>query len=181
MKKLFLICLVFLCLSGVTAQSKKAPSLRDLFMQLPEKYFSIDCCEGRTYREAKAKYLKLYLDVEDAKNGFLSGGGDGAQEAFELALFRRPNGTYLVAFYTVGEGGVEDYPWCVFLDYRAGKWRDLSKTVIPGYDPQKLIYQLPRRGTTIEVFQKDENGADLYKGKKLYDLVWSGGRFSVKK
>lgn len=181
MKKLFLFGLVLLCFSSAPAQSRKSPTLRELFMQLPEKYFSIDCCEGKTYREAKTKYLKLYLLVEDQKNGFLSGDGSAAQGAFEMAIFKRPNSSaYLVAFFTEGEGDLEDFPWCVFLDYQSGKWREVSKVVVPNYDPKKLYYQLPRKGTTIEVFEKDET-AEYFKGKKLYDLVWSGGKFSVRK
>ena len=43
-----------------------------------------------------------------------------------------------------------------------------------------MYYQLPRQGTTLEVFEKDET-VEYAKGRKLYDLIWSGGKFSVKK
>ncbi|HEX8287610.1 MAG TPA: hypothetical protein VF556_06440 [Pyrinomonadaceae bacterium] len=166
----------------VAAQTKQPKTVRDFFLLLPEKYFSVDCCgSGKNYREAKEKYLKQYLAVEDTANGFLSGNGDAAQEAFDMALFRRPDGTYLIGFYTVGEGGVEDTPWSVFLEYKNGKWIDLSKNVIPQYDAAKFIYELPRKGTTIKVYRKDENGVDFYKGAKMYDLLWSSGKFLIKK
>ena len=146
-------------------------------MLLPGKYFSIDCCMESTPKKSKEKYLKQYLDVEDTANGYMKGGGDGAQDAFEMALFKKPDGSYLIGFYTIGEGDVEDVPHTVFLQYRAGRWTDVSKTAVPNYDPKKYIYQLPRQGTTVEVFQKDEAGSDFNKGKKLYDLSWSKGKF----
>ena len=99
-----------------------------------------------------------YLITEDTANGYMSGAGDGAQEGFQMALFKRPNGTYLIGFYTYGEGGLEDTPWIVFLDYANGRWTDVSRRVIPGYDPVKLEYQLPQHGTTIRVFKKQEEG-----------------------
>jgi hypothetical protein len=159
----------------VCAQNKDPRTVRDYFMALPARYFSLDCCTGKN---AKADYLKKYLKVEDTANGYLSGYGDAAQEGFAMALFKRPNGTYLIGFYTVGEGGVEDTPWTVFLNYSGGKWTDVSRSTIKGYNKFKYIYELPRKGKTVQVFAKDENGQDWYKGKKLYDLVWKNGRFA---
>ena len=156
------------------AQQKEPKTVRDFFMSLPEQYFSLDCClYKRTYRQAKIEYLKRYLMVEDTPNGFMSGGGDAAQEGFEMALFKRADGSYLVALYTYGEGGIEDTPWCKFLDYSKGKWTDVSRRVVPDYSKEKYEYKLPRRGTTIEVYTKVEEGEPT----KLYDLVWNKSRF----
>jgi hypothetical protein len=178
MKKKFLFPALLICLSGfalaATAQTKQPKTVRDFFMLLPAKYFSLDCCNDKNYRRGKEKYLKQYLLVEDAANGFMSGGGDGA-------LFKRADGSYLIGFYTEGEGGPEDVPWCVFLDYKNGRWTDVSRAVVPNYDAVKRVYQLPRRGTTVEVFQKDENGEGFNRGKKLYDLTWQNGKFTVKR
>jgi hypothetical protein len=147
-------------------------------MALPERYFSLDCCYNiKNYRKGKEEYLKRYLNVEDTANGYMSGYGDAAQEGFEMALFKRPNGTYLIGFYTYGEGGVEDTPWCVFLNYDRGRWTDVSRTVIPNYSKEKYEYKLPRVGTTIQVFEKSEESEP----KKLYDLAWTGSKFVVKK
>jgi hypothetical protein len=182
MKKSLAIGILFLCVSALAAQTKPPKTVRDYFMLLPEKYFSLDCCmaSAKSYRQAKEKYLTQYLEVEDTANGFMRAGGDAAQEGFEMALFKRLKGSYLIAFYTVGEGGMEDTPWCVFLDYRNGKWKDVSVAVVPNYSKEKYVYKLPRKGTVIEVFQKEET-ADWYTGKKLHDLVWNGGKFSIKK
>lgn len=165
----------------VDAQAKQPKTARDFFLALPDKYFSLDCCMMLPKAKQKPEYLKRYLNVEDTANGYISGYGDAAQEGFALALFKRPNGSYLIAFYTYGEGGPEDTPWTVFLDYKNGKWTDISRTAVAGYNKEKYIYELPRTGTTIQVFAKDEEGQDWYKGKKLHDLVWVNGKFEVKK
>jgi hypothetical protein len=173
--------MLIISLSAVIAsgQGKQPKTVRDFFMALPDKYFSLDCCMTLPRSKRKAEYLKRYLRVEDTANGYLSGSGDAAQEGFVMALFKRPSGTYLIGFYTEGEGGVEDTPWTVFLNYSAGKWTDVSQTVVANYNKQKYIYELPQKGTTVEVFAKKEE-ADGYKGKKLHDLVWKNGKF-VKK
>lgn len=181
MKRLTLLLTLSMALTFASyAQAPK--TARDFFMALPSRYFSIECCapENKPYRQAKAEYLKQYLNVDDPANGYISAHGDAAQEGFALALFKRPNGSYLIGFYTYGEGGVEDTPWTVFLDYKNGKWTDVSRREITKYSKAKYIYELPRRGTTVEVFAKDENGQDWYKGKKLYDLEWRNGKFVSK-
>jgi len=179
MKKLFLsLPLCFLLLtSAALGQATQPKTVRDFFMALPSRYFSLDCCMNKDVRKGKADYLKRYLEVEDIANGYMSGGGDGAQEGFAMALFKRPNGSYLIGFYTYGEGGLEDTPWTIFLDYNAGKWADVSRSLITNYSKEKFVYELPRNGTTVRVFEKSEAGEDWNKGKKLYDLAWKNGKF----
>jgi hypothetical protein len=162
-----------------SAQSKQPKTVRDYFLALPDRYFSLDCCMRLPLSKQKPTYLKRYLKVEDKANGYLSGYGDAAQEGFVMTLFKRPNGTYLIGFSTHGEGGPEDTPWTYFFDYKNGRWTDVSRKMIDKYSKENYIYDLPRHGTTVEVFAKDENSDD-YRGKKLYDLVWTNGRF-VKK
>ncbi len=156
MKQRSIILLLTLSVFSITAlaQTKQPKTVRDFFMALPDKYFSLDCCMSMPKAKQKSEYLKRYLKVEDTANGYMSGYGDAAQEGFVLALFKRPNGTYLIGFYTDGEGGVEDTPWTVFLSYSGGKWTDVSRSVIAGYNKFKYIYELPRNGTTVEVFKK---------------------------
>jgi len=176
MKRTMISIALLISLTGLSyAQAPK--TVRDYFMALPERYFSLDCCMTvKPYRKGKEEYLKRYLKVDDAANGYISGDGDAAQEGFVMALFKRPNGAYLIGFYTFGEGGIEDTPWTVFFDYVNGKWTDVSRQEVARYNKEKYIYELPRRGTTVEVFEKAESG-DGYKGKKLYDLEWKAGKF----
>jgi len=178
-KTLILTVSVFLFVTAGYAQSKQPKTVRDFFMVLPDKYFGIECCSFVPKSKQKTEYLKRYLKSEDTANGYMSGYGDAAQDGFVMALFKRQDGTYLIGLYTNGEGGAEDTPWTVFLNYSGGKWTDVSRSVVPGHDKLKYIYELPRNGTTVEVFSKKEE-ADGYKDKKLYDLEWKNGKFIKK-
>ena len=183
-KILFLILAVALFGISAAAQTKQPKTVRDFFNLLPQKYFEIGCCGGHDEpdsEKAHAKYLEAFLRVEDTANGYLEGGCDGGQACIKLALFKRPNETYIV--------GVENYTTMTehnyFLEYKNGRWYDVSSKVVPQFSKNKM-YDLPRYGTKIEVFAKKiiEKGSDYViseQGAKLYDLVWSKGRFSIKK
>ena len=98
-----------------------------------------------------------------------------------MALFKRPDGTYLVGLTTSNEM-MNDY---YFLDYTDGKWTDVSRKVVPEFS-KKNIYEFPRYGTTMQVFSTKlvEKGDDYEirdKDAKLYDLEWKDGRFNKKK
>ncbi len=155
-------------------------TVRDFFSLLPDKYFVLEGCEREKDKDcskARAEYLKTFTEVEDIKNGYFKGGCDGAQSCIEMAIFKRPDGNYLVGLATSGEM-INDF---YFLDYTGGKWTDVSRD-IPEFSKANW-YELPRVGTTVKVFAKKvtEEGEDFEiseKGKKLYDLVWKDGRFA---
>ncbi len=183
----FVITLVLVSLSTFAqAQTKQPKTVRDFFNLLPQKYFLLEGCADNpsvtNCNKARAEYLKNYLEVEDSANGYMKGGCDGAQSCFTLALFKRQNGTYLVGLSTSFEMGEESY----FLEYSNGKWQNISSRVVPEYSKNK-VYDLPRQGTTIEVYElKSEKirGEELMareRGRKLYDLVWKDGQFTIKK
>lgn len=168
-------------------ESEQAPqtepkTVREFFMAFTQEVFFLEGCEESKdpgCRDAKKKYLETYLEVEDTKNGYLSAGADGAQAALTMTIFRRPSGKYIVAVNQFGEIG-DDYN---FFEYENGRWKDISKDVIPEYSTGN-IYELPRFGTTIQVFKKiviDSDGVvDMTeKGEKLYDLNWKDGRFTI--
>ena len=158
-------------------------TVREFFMALPDKYFTLEGCEpakDKGCKKAREDYLRNLLEAEDTANGYLKGGCDGGQECIEMALFKKPDGTYVIGVTTTGEMSSNSY----FLDYNGTTWTDISSKVVPGYS-KKNYYQLPRYGTTIEVFGKqvsDEDAdADIGdKGDKMYDLEWKSGKF-VKK
>ncbi|MBP6002530.1 MAG: hypothetical protein KA746_03745 [Pyrinomonadaceae bacterium] len=167
---------------AVTGDGPK--TIRDFFTLLPEKYFTLEGCMRESDKEcikARAEYLKTFTQVEDTANGYFKGGCDGAQSCIEMAIFKRPDGTYLVGLATSGEMMNDFY----FLDYKDGKWSDISSTVVPEFS-KKNWYELPRVGTSVKVFAKKivEQGKDYQiseKGKKLYDLEWKDGKFERKK
>lgn len=170
-----------LAASAAHAQARQPRTVREFFELLPQKYFPLEACEpaDRNCDRARAEYLERFLEVEDTPNGYMKGGCDGAQSCFTMALFKRPDGTYLVGLTTYFELGEDAY----FLEYARGAWRDVSRKVVPGYGPDKA-YDLPRYGTTIEVYENRLiEGEEDYRarGRKLYDLAWKGGRFTIAK
>ena len=152
----------------------------DFFKLLPEKYFTLEGCDRETDKDcskARADYLKRFTIVEDIPNGYFKGGCDGGQACIEIAIFKRPDYTYLVGVATEFEMGNDFH----FLDYAGGQWKDVTAQVIPDYS-KKNWYELPRRGTTMKVFAKKiiEQGEDFEaseKGKLLYSLAWKKGKF----
>lgn len=162
-------------------QTKQPKTVRDFFNLLPQKYFTLEGCADKPTKEncekARAEYLKNYLEVEDTANGYMKGGCDGAQSCFTMALFKRPDGTYIIGLNKTFEMGEETY----FLEYASGNWKDIGTQVIPEYSKKKT-YELPRQGTTVAVYElkKVDEGINE-RGKKLYDLVWQNGKFSIKR
>lgn len=174
--------------SETFTETNQPRTVRDFFMLLPEKYFVLEACEpekDKNCRRARLDYLKTFAEVEDTKNGYLKGGCDGAQACIEMALFKRPDETYLIGVATSAEM-MNDY---YFLDYKNGKWTDVSAQVVPEFS-KKNMYELPRYGTTVKVFAKKilEEGnqyGDKYeiseKGARLYDMEWKDGKFTIKR
>ncbi len=168
---------------AATALQNGPRNVREFFMLLPEKYFTLEGCDrekDKDCKKAREEYLKEFAEV-DLANGYIKGGCDGGQACIEMAIFKRHDGTYLAGVSTFAEM-MNDY---YFLDYSGGKWKDVSAEVIPQFS-KKNMYELPRNGTTVQVFAKKviEQGPDFEaseKGKKLYDLVWKDGKFTVKK
>lgn len=168
--------------AATPATSPQQPkTIRDFFTLLPEKYFLLEGCDPSTDKDckkARAEYLKNFTEVEDVPNGYFKGGCDGGQRCIEMAIFKRPDNTYLVGVATSGEILNDFY----FLDYADGKWTDVSSPAVPEFS-EKNWYELPRVGTTMKVFEKKitEKGADYEaseRGRKLYELVWKNGAFT---
>src|SRR5687768_15883661 len=100
-KKIFFLVLAIAVFGfSAVAQTKQPKTVRDFFNLLPQKYFPLEGCMPKTDRnceKARAEYLNTFLEVEDTANGYLKGGCDGAQTCLEMALFKRPDNTYIVA------------------------------------------------------------------------------------
>ena len=162
------------------SQTNQPKTVRDFFNLLPQKYFLLEGCEpakDKNCQKARAAYLKTFLEVEDTANGYLKGGCDGAQSCLTMALFKRPNSTYIVAVHTLNESEETNY----FLEFKDGKWFDIAAQVTPQFST-KNIYELPQKGTTITVFKKNfPEPTFSERGAKIYELAWQNGKFSVKK
>lgn len=165
---------------ALLANAQTPRTVREFFNLLPQRYFLLEGCAANPTRQncdkARREYIDTFLEIEDTPNGYWKSGCDGAQSCLTMALFKRPNGTYIVALKKEFEMGVDNY----FLEYKNGRWSDIARAVIPDFSSNN-IYELPRQGTTVEVFAR-ENTDDIPKrGKKLYDLIWKNGKFSVKR
>ena len=174
---------------GEAKQEEMEPSsdgpktVRDFFMLLPEKYFTLEGCERETdkgCKKAREDYLKAFGEVVDVQNGYIKGGCDGGQACIDMAIFKRPDGSYLIGVATFAEMQNDNY----FLNYKDSTWTDVSSTV-PEFS-KKNMYELPRHGTTVKVFAKKivDQGPDFEaseKGAKLYDLEWKDGKFTIKR
>jgi hypothetical protein len=165
------------------SRSQDPKTVRDFFMLLSEKYFVLEGCErekDKDCKRAREEYLKAFGEI-DIANGYIKGGCDGGQACMEMAIFKRPDGTYLVGLATEAEMMNDNY----FLDYANGTWTDVSSSVVPEFN-KKNMYVLPQHGTTVQVFAKKivEKGDDYEvseRGAKLYDLEWKDGKFSKKR
>jgi len=177
---LFFAVLTGIFVFTINAQTKQPKTVREFFNLLPQKYFPLEGCSDKPTKancdRARREYVGNYLEVEDTANGFWKSGCDGAQMCLTMALFRRPDASYIVAVQTEFEADTRNY----FLEYRGGQWFDISARVIPGFS-RSNIYEPPRRGTTVAVYAKDRSREFPSRGKKLYDLVWKNGKFSVKR
>jgi hypothetical protein len=167
--------ILFILLIGVTSIATSAQSASprhprtvvDYYMLLPDKYFEAN-------REQRLHWM---LDLKrgaivDIPNGYLFAPGDGAQTDIYACIFKRSNGDHLVAVGYNDKNGVFE----TFLDffiYARGRLRNVTKTVLPVRFSKLLYYDLPRHGTTIRVTNAS--------GKKLYDLVWTGKVFHLKR
>lgn len=161
-------------------QTNQPRTVRDFFNLLPQKYFTLEGCEPKTDKnceKARKEYVKTFLEIEDTKNGYWKSGCDGGQSCLTMALFKRPDATYIVHILTEFETDENSY----FLEYKGGKWSDISAKAVPEYST-KNTYVPPREGTTVEVFKKNfPEPSYSERGEKIYDLVWNAGKFSIKK
>ncbi len=173
MKKYLLAHFIILIFCGGVFAQSPPRTPREFFMLLPQKYFEIEMLD-----RDKNKFLERALEIEDNKNGYMKAIGDGSQESFEMALFKKSKGGHLVGLYVFGEWGEKYY----FLDYSKRRWSNVSKMMVPGYKPRNT-YELPRYGKTVKVFKRINFDSKLNFGddaKHIYDLVWNGRHF-VKK
>lgn len=147
------------------AEGVRLRGVREYFYTLPERYLDIPT-------ESRAALLQSAGAIVDAQNGYISL-QNGASGRYVLTVFRRTDDSYLVALSHTRPGSSRSLSRFFFLRYDLEKWSDVTDSVLPvPFDPA-LNYELPRVGTTIPVTNRA--------GAKVYDLVWTNGRFVVKR
>jgi hypothetical protein len=164
MPAIFLLAQIFCPHGSVVAQSAQPKTVVDYYLMLPDKY-TIEVSKER--RQHLVRDDSGRVVAKDIKNGYLYISGDAGESGMVMTLFKRPDGSYLIGVNPFDEMADDLY----FLSYDKGKWSNVTRLVIPKYS-RKLSYSLPQHGTTVEV----SNQA----GKKLYDLVWAHGKFTIR-
>ena len=192
---LFSICILIMTIQGArglsangatastnrpssTTQTGEPRTIADYFLLIPERYLSVRRAERPALlRRLESNRREGSFEI-DVANGFMAF-QDHAEEQQTLALFRRPDGQPLIAITYYGmvirRGEPQDIARLYFLSYdpRTRIWHDVTRQTLPLPFNRNLRYHLPRRGTTIEVYGEGD--------RKVYDLVWSQGRFTVRR
>lgn len=172
----YILCLMTIAIApGVrtaAAQSSEPKTVADFLLLVPERYMV-----GYDFRLREELLRGEHRGVViDIPNGYISYDESDNPSGFEFAIFRKSNGRYIVAYNTVGD----DFNWepgdeasLRLLSYEGGRWRDVSRELLPVALDNRLGYTLPRRGRNIEVWGKV--------GRKLYTLTWAKDRFRIKR
>ncbi len=170
---LVILALLSLALMG-TAQgfsasatpSRQPKTVADFFLLVPERVIGYDL----QFREGLLRGERRGT-VIDIKNGYISWNASDNPEEFEFTIFRKNNGKYLVAFSSPGDPGL--YPSRFFLlSFDNGKWRNVTRALLPVAFDKRLDYKLPRQGRTIVVTRD---------WRSLYHLTWAKDRLQVKR
>jgi hypothetical protein len=169
-----MLCLVTIGIAPrvemAAAQSHRPKTVADFFRLVPERYM---IGYDQRFREEllRGEHRGVVVDI---RNGYISYDASDNPTGFELAIFRKSNGSYIVAYNRVGD----DFNWepgdgatLRLLIYERGRWRDVSSQLLPVALDRRLGYTLPRRGRSIKV-----EG-----GREIYSLTWSRDRFHIKR
>ena len=171
-----ILCLVTIVIvprvATAAAQSSEPKTVGDFLRLVPERYM---IGYDLRFREEllRGEHRGVVIDIP---NGYISYDASDNPSGFELAIFRKCNGRYIVAYNTTGD----DFNWepgdgasLRLLSYEGGRWRDVTRMLSPVVLDGRLGYTLPRLGRNIKV-----TGAG---GRELYSLTWAKDRFRIKR
>jgi len=129
--------------------------------------------------ESKAeilRYRKSLIKIEDIKNGYLRLESDKWHGWVELALFKKADGSTLVAISQVECG-----PVCsggvIFCAYRNSHWKNVTQEVFSESSSRRGYYALPRVGTSINSVC---GGDGCRQGQVLAEFQWNKQKFIKK-
>jgi hypothetical protein len=130
---------VSVMLSMTPVQGDHQLTVLDYYKLLPEKYFEAD-------HEERIKWM---LDpkrgaVVDIKNGYIYAPGDGGQADIYVCVFKKHDGTCLIAVKTFPSDTYE-YTYLTCYVYKDSRWKNVTKTVLPLKTNQVLKYDATLR------------------------------------
>ena len=148
-------------------QNSEIPGFEDDFL-----FYSSQRNESKS---SILQYRKSLIKIEDIKNGYLRLESNEWKGWVEIALFKKGEGSYLVAISQVAcrpscSGGV------IFSTYKSGNWKNVTNQVFPG-SSQRGYYKLPRFGTTIALVCGDDGGESCHDGETLAKFQWNKDKF----
>ncbi|HEX4950382.1 MAG TPA: hypothetical protein VFZ34_27200 [Blastocatellia bacterium] len=160
----------------ILAQPSEPKTVEDFFLQVPERYMvGYDLRLRRELLRGERRGV-----IVDSRNGYISYDESDNPSGFEFAIFRKRDGSYLVAYSTGAfydpelSKELDNWPTLLLLRYEGrGKWRDVTRTALPVPFDKKLAYKLPRRGRSIEIWDGQ--------GRKRYSLLWQNDRFNLRR
>ncbi|RDH46147.1 hypothetical protein [Zooshikella ganghwensis] len=126
-----------------------------------------------------SKHTKIY----DPKNGYLEVNGWNAVMGYiKFVKFNHSKSSPILAIDQQFTMGVN---YVMFLTRNNGKWKDISHQIINDFDKNKYFYNLPRHGTTLNVYtykvnEYDEYDIELDKTKIIKQLYWNKHEFIEK-
>lgn len=170
----YVVCMLTVAIASgfgtAAAQSSEPRTVGDFLLLVPERYM-----EGYDlrFREEllRGEHRGVVIDIA---NGYISYDASDNPTGFEFSIFRKNNGRYIVAYSNGVSDNFDDDDYTLFLlSYEGGKWRDVTKALLPVPFNKKLSYKLPRRGRNIEVWDAE--------GRKLYTLTWRNDRFHLER
>ena len=145
-------------------QARPLRTVQEHFLGIPAPLLPLGTAENRR------RYLRDA--VVDERNGYIRYQASDNPERFEFAIFRKTNGQYLAAFSVPYDPDFFDQPIpsrLILLDYRQGRWQDVTRELLPVPFEPTLTYQLPRVGRDIVVVNR--------RNQKRYRLRWQNDRF----
>lgn len=150
------------------AAEAKRLTVVDYFLQLPDGTF-----------ETPAKNWLHFLKQPtfghvDIANGYLDCTGDGAQTAFEVALFRYKDDRPLLAVCMGELEGKESKFLAFYEPGPGGQMHEVKRSIFPVANEKGYLFELPQKGRTIVVRTEKGN-----KVKAKY--TWNGEKFVEEK
>jgi hypothetical protein len=143
----------------------------DYYLLLPSSYFA---GLGTDTRSERLRLLKDFKgSYVDRAHGYLHIRGDGAQPDLNVCLFKRPDGSYLVAAGSTTDSDGQWDPEFDFFTYRQGRLVAVTRAIRPPGIDKRLGFVLPRYGTTIRVVND--------RGKTVEYLYWNGSGFRARR
>ncbi|MBU2710828.1 hypothetical protein [Zooshikella harenae] len=164
----------------VNLPSFKYNSLYEMILNLPENYLEAVRFDKHQLWELISPHSE-YTNIFDPKNGYLeiNGGWDATLCYIKFVKFNRSNSSPILAIEQEFTMGITDV---MFLTRINGKWKDISQDLINGFDKNKYYYELPRYGTTLNVYaykvnEYDEYDIEVDKTTIIKKLYWNKHHF----